>query len=71
MEGRRVIVTEAGIREEYSPAGQILFHTTPEGYRYAHSFEKARRAVTAIAPETALLPDGTTFTVDVPTVTLR
>ncbi|MBI3316600.1 MAG: hypothetical protein HYZ85_01170, partial [Candidatus Omnitrophica bacterium] len=69
--GNKTIITEAGVTEEYNADGKIIFHTTPEGYKYQHTFERAKKAVTTISTETVTLPDGSTFTVDVPQVSLQ
>ncbi len=76
--GHLTVKTEEGILEEYSAAvpaggstnGKILFHTTQEGYRYAHHFEKARRPVIQEQTETVTFADGTSLTVNIPAVTL-
>ncbi|MBI1977275.1 MAG: hypothetical protein HYS55_00820, partial [Candidatus Omnitrophica bacterium] len=68
--GNRILKTSEGVEEEYTSDGTILFHTTPEGYRYAHSFEQERDVVTQIQTETVLLPDGSSFSVDIPIVNL-
>lgn len=70
-DGSRFIVTEAGVREEYDDQGRILFHVTPEGYRYAHAFENARRVENVSQTVTETLPDGTVLTVRIPYVTLE
>ncbi len=68
--GHLTVTTEEGILEEYSADGKILFHTTQEGYRYAHHFEKARRPVIQEQTETVTFADGTSLTVQIPSVTL-
>ncbi len=68
--GNRIVTTDEGIVEEYSPEGKIIFHTTPEGYRYAHTFERSRRVVTEVQLESIELPDGEIVTLEVPVVTL-
>ncbi|OGX06192.1 MAG: hypothetical protein A3G87_02320 [Omnitrophica bacterium RIFCSPLOWO2_12_FULL_50_11] len=70
-EGNRIIKTQEGVVEEYSPEGQILFHTTPEGYRYAHSFGRSRAVETSESTETITLPDGSKISVTIPTVSLE
>lgn len=70
-EGNALITTEAGIQEEYDSEGNILYHTTAEGYRYHHSFEPERSVTTNTETITETFADGTTFTYDLPTVTLE
>ncbi|MBU9888862.1 MAG: VCBS repeat-containing protein, partial [Candidatus Omnitrophica bacterium] len=70
-DGHPVITTEAGVQEEYAADGTILFHTTPEGYRYGHTFEPAKQVVVTDQTVTEMLPDGTFFTVQIPQVQLE
>lgn len=70
MAGNKTIVTESGVVEEYGTDGKVLFHTTPEGYTFAHTFERAKKAVTITQVETVTLPDLTTVSVNVPVVTM-
>ena len=69
--GNTLLHTEEGVVEEYSPDGKILSHTTTEGYRYAHTFSRAKKVVTTIRKETINLPDGTAVSFDIPIVTLE
>ncbi|HXV28469.1 MAG TPA: cysteine peptidase family C39 domain-containing protein, partial [bacterium] len=68
--GNLLITTEEGITEEYSQDGKILFHTTPEGYRYAHQFVQARTVILTQQTETVVLADGNLLTFQVPVVSL-
>lgn len=70
-DGHSVITTEAGVQEEYAADGTILFYTTPEGYRYAHTFEPAKQVVVTDQTVTETLPDGTLLTVQIPQVQLQ
>lgn len=69
--GHSFLTTESGVIEEYDADGKIVAHTTPEGYRYLHSFERARKAVTSATSQTVSLPDGTTLTLSIPTIRLQ
>jgi YD repeat-containing protein len=68
--GNTTLTTEIGVVEEYDDEGNILFHTTPDGYRYEHSFENASKVVTTFGTETEILSDGSEITIQVPIVTL-
>ncbi len=69
-DGLTTLTTEDGTVEEYNAEGEIRFHTTSAGYRYAHSFEQARAVVTTMQTQTVNFPDGTAWSVEVPVVSL-
>lgn len=70
LSGNRLVKAEDGTVEEYDAESRIAAHTTPEGYHYSHETVPAQQAVPGSRIETAALPDGTTLSFTIPTVTL-
>lgn len=71
VEGLVTVAADSGVVEEYDVEGKIRYHTTADGYRYAHSFEKARSVEVSYETEIETLPDQTVINVQIPVVSLR
>lgn len=69
-EGLTTLETGNGVVEEYDSTGRIRFHITADGYRYAHTFEKARTVDVSTRIESVTVAGGEVLTFQVPEVQL-